>query len=167
MGGRGSGGRRPGAGRKPNTARVLALRGGRERQVSRPVEQPAKVEQPVDMAAEVAAVWAELAPSALKAGTLVPTTAAAFRRLCQAVVSHGQMQAQIERDGLTYLKVSVDGAGVEHSEVKAHPLISRAQALDNAIRAWFKDFGINPFGKPLADVTPKPADPFAEFERAG
>jgi hypothetical protein len=48
--------------------------------------------------------------------------------------------------------------------VKAHPLIGKAQTAENQIRSWLKDFGMNPFGKPLADMTPQPNDAFAEFE---
>ena len=130
------------------------------------MEQAEAVAKP-DLAEAVAGVWDKLAQHAVKAGTLVPSTAEAFTRLCQAVVKHAQMEAQIERDGLTYLKVTIDGSGQEHTEIKAHPLISRSHALDNAIRAWFKDFGINPFGKPLAEAIPKAVDPFASFEQAG
>jgi phage terminase small subunit len=146
---------------------MRVLQGGTDRGVVRPLEQAATIEQPDTLPAEVAAVWAELAPHATKAGTLVGSTGTSFRRLCQAVVMHGKMTAQIERDGLTYLKVTIDGSGQEHTEVKAHPLISKAQAMDNAIRAWFKDFGINPFGKPLTDPAQQPVDPFASFEQAG
>lgn len=163
MGGKGSGGFRSGAGRKARSARVVAIHGGKVHGIVRPVES-APVQQPASLSAEVQAVWAELALPAVNAGTLVANTSSAFVRLCHNVVKHAQMEAQIAHDGLTYLKVSIDGAGTEHTEVKAHPLISRAQALDNAIRASFKDFGINPFGKPLADAIPKPVDPFAEFD---
>ena len=93
---------------------------------------------------------------------MVPGTVSAFLRLCQAVVKHAKMDEQVERDGYTYLKVTIDGSGQEHTEVKAHPLIGKAQTLDNQIRAWFKDFGINPFGKPLAAPV-KAEDPFEEF----
>lgn len=161
-----SGGQRSGAGRKAATARILALRGGQDRGVVRPVEaSPVPVRLPEGLSLEIAAVWDNLAPHAIKAATLVAGTVPAFVRLCQAVVKHGQLDAQIAHDGLTYLKVTIDGAGQEHTEIKAHPLISRAESMDNKIRGWFKDFGINPFGKPLADATPKPADPFAEFEK--
>ena len=157
------GGARVGAGRKPKTARILDLHGGRERGIKR--AQPFEavpVAVPGALEASVAAVWSELAPHATTAGTLIPGTATAFQRLCQAIVKHAKMDAQVERDGYTYLKVTIDGSGQEHTEVKAHPLIGKAQTLDNQIRAWFKDFGINPFGKPLAQPA-KAEDPFEEF----
>ena len=158
-----SGGHRSGAGRKAANAATVALQGGRDLGVVRPVELEAvPVERPAADGG-VQQVWDDLAPHATKAGTLVPETAAAFLRLCQSVVKHAEMEAQIQRDGLTYLKVTIDGSGQEHTEIKAHPLISRAETLDNKIRGWFKDFAINPFGKPLSAAVPKPENPFARF----
>src|SRR5262245_32040037 len=133
MGGIGSGGSRSGTGSKLSEERVLGLIGPKKTQdVPSPVDVPLPAGTPDD----VAAIWAELAPHALESRTLVPSTATAFLRLCKAIVRHAVMEVQIEKDGLTYLKVSVDGAGVEHSEVKAHPLISRAGSLESSIKAW-------------------------------
>lgn len=158
-----SGGLRTGAGRKPQTARVLNLRGGRDRAVARPAAVPsAPVAMPEALPPEVQAIWVELAPHAMAAATLTAGMVPSFVRLCRAVAKQARWEAQIARDGDTYLKVTIDGSGQEHFEVKAHPLISKAQGLESQIRAWMKDFAINPFGKPLAVAEPA-ADPFAEF----
>jgi len=158
-----SGGLRSGAGRKPATARILALHGGRDRGVKRPqAVEAAVVAVPDGLPEDVSAVWLDLAPHATTAGTLIPSMVPAFLRLCRAVVKHARWEAQIATDGDTYLKVTIDGAGTEHTEVKAHPLIGKSQTLDNQIRGWFKDFGINPFGKPLT-APAKAEDPFEEF----
>ncbi len=164
-----SGGHRSGAGRKASDASLVGLRGGQDRRVVRPsvVASTEPVDCPEGASAEVAAVWSELAPHAAKAGTLFPGTASAFLRLCKAVVKHDRWEARIEAEGETQIKVSVDGAGVEHQELKAHPLIARAQSLDAHIFGRFKDFAINPFGKPLAAAQEKPADPFAKFGATG
>lgn len=170
MGGDGSGGARVGTGPKPRDIRAAWLGGHAGKRSHRAApEQPerAPVARPEGLAADIEAVWDDLAPHAIQAGTLVPGTVPAFLRLCQAILKHAQMEQKIAQDGLTYLKVTIDGSGQEHTEIKAHPLISRASSLDNSIRAWFKDFAINPFGKPLAAATVKPADPFAKFGAAG
>ena len=162
-----SGGQRSGAGRPPNTLRVLKLHGGRDRAVARPEAVPVvPITAPDGLDASLQAIWDAHAPHAIKAGTLVPGTVSAFLRLCKAVRRHDRMEAVIDSDGMTYLEVTIDGAGQEHNKVLAHPLIGKAQTLDASIRSWFKDFGLNPFGKPLVDLTPKVEDPFAEFDVA-
>lgn len=161
-----SGGHRSGAGRKASEGRVLNLLGGRDRMPVEPV-LPVPVACPEGVEPTVMAVWDELAPHAVKARTLVPSTVPAFVRLCRAVVKHAEMEAVVVKDGLTYLKYTADPSGTEHAEVKAHPLIARAASLENTIRAWLKDFAIHPFGKPLAEASPKTVDPFAKFGATG
>jgi phage terminase small subunit len=107
-----SGGFRSGAGRKPNADGLARLHGARDRGAVRPSSQVGdQMPQPDGLSPEVAAVWRKLAPHAVKAGTLVPGTAAAFSRFCVAIVRHAKIEAQIEKDGLTYLKVTIDGSG--------------------------------------------------------
>src|SRR5690349_2765992 len=69
--------------------------------------------------------WWELwAPIAIGLGTLTEGTVAGFIELCQVAHQKTVMLKQIERDGRTFLKVTVDGSGQEHEEVKAHPLMT-------------------------------------------
>ena len=160
----GRGGHMPGAGRKPLSAQVMLLRGGRNRTaprradlaVSKPVEMPS-------LPAEVAAVWAEFAPHAIQAGTLTDQTVSAFVRLCELVVWHHSLEAVILADGLTSVKVTVDGAGQEHRELKAHPLLVGVHSAEQVIRSGMKDFMLHPFGRPVA-VVAEVKDPFAEFD---
>jgi hypothetical protein len=162
-----SGGYRSGSGRRALGGPWAANHGRRE-PVVRPVTPTAeKADQPAGLTPEEAAIWEKLAPHATKAGTLVPQTADAFGRLCRAMVTHARMEAQIAEDGLTFVKVTVDGAGQEQRELKAHPLLSRAASLDNAIKAGLKDFALNPFGKPLVDPNAQAVDPFDAFEQVG
>lgn len=163
MGGKGSGGHRSGTGEKPSEARVLGLIGPSGGGVAS-LPPTVEIACPAGLSPEIAAIWAELSPFAINARTLVPSTVSAFLRLCQSIVKHAQMMAKIEEDGLTFLKYSVDPTGTEHAEPKAHPLISRAHALDGFIRSGMKDFAINPFGKPVVEPAAKPVDPFAQFK---
>jgi len=146
----------------------LALHGGRVRSETAKREQTAATvpQEPVNTPEALSdaqkAVWNDLAPHATKAGTLTPATATSFQRLCAAIVKHARWEAQIGTDGDTYLKVTIDGAGQEHTEVKAHPLIAKSQALDKDIRGWMKEFIISPVGKPIVQPA-KAEDPFGEF----
>ena len=165
MGGLGSGGFRQGAGRKSKGARILALHGGRDRKPTQPdVTRPIAAAVPMPkLLADQRAVWQELAPLARAAGTLTVGTAGSFRDLCRAIVVRNGMWAKIQQDGWTYLKVSVDGAGVEHRELKKHPLISDHRGWEQRVEAGRMRFRLAPIGKELGEPVPV-ADPFEEFD---
>lgn len=165
MGGHGSGGLRVGAGRKSKdlARKVLEGTATRRERAQGSVNPPEAVPMPAELGATEQRLWLELAPYATAARTLTPATSRAFRDLLQAILARDAMFAQIEKDGLTYLKVTVDGAGQEHTEVKAHPLISQHRGMMQRVEAGMARFRIAPTGKPIEDG-PKPEDPFDEFE---
>lgn len=157
-----SGGLRVGAGRKPFDSALRVLHGGHRRQVVKhapvvPVDPPNGLTE-VELRA-----WYTEAPHALAAKTLTPGTAAEFADFCRTVVREREMWRQIERDGFTYLKVTIDGAGQEHQEIKAHPLMSRATALMVRIEQKRVKFRLAPMGKEITPVEP-PKDEWAEFD---
>jgi len=172
----GSGGFRVGAGAKPKSAEQSFLHGKRASRRAKGSRNDAKgspnaasrpvvaLDVPASLTDDQRAVWLDLAPHAQRAGTLTAQTAASFARLCAAVVRLRRWQQLIEKDGETYLKVTIDGAGQEQTEIKAHPLITRSQVLEKDIRSWSKDYAINPFGKPLVTDPAPPRDPFDEFD---
>lgn len=162
------GGARPGAGRKATEAETLALRGGRDR---RPSARPSAAAQPLpvlpapdDMPADQLAVWDELAPLAAAQRTLTSETAPAFRDLCEAIVLKRLMLAQIQADGMTAIDVSVDGAGVEHQKLSAHPLITKYQTQVGRVETKQARFLLEATGKPTSK-TEQSADPFDEFDQ--
>lgn len=161
MGGIGSGGQ-PGVGRKPKDQQTAFVH-GREGSKAPTVQPLEPVRMPSDLPEAQKVVWAELAPHARQARTLSPATAGAFRDLCDAIVLKRAMADRIEADGLTYTKVSVDGAGVEHQELKAHPLISQHRGMMQRVEAGLVRFRLAPIGKELAAPV-EPEDPFNEFE---
>lgn len=136
MGGIGSGGTRPGAGKKPSG----------EIDWSTP---PEPVEMPGYLTEEAQVVWQSNAPHALEARTLVPATAESFAEFCETVVRARTLWKRIEKDGLTFLKVSVDGAGVEHQEPKKHPLLAEHRGLMVRIETGRQRFKLAPIGKPI------------------
>lgn len=164
MGGRGSGGARVNSG----PGRVIgSLRWNREQKRAKqhpavPAPKLPILPPPDGLTEAQRAVWVDLAPHAAGERTLTPATAAAFRDLCEAIVSKARMQAQIDADGLTYLKVTIDGAGQEHQEVKAHPLISQHRGLMQRVEAGFARFRLAPSGKPLSPAV-ETKDEWSEF----
>jgi hypothetical protein len=107
-------------------------------------------------------VWRLYAPPAIEAGTLTPRTAGAFALLCKLIVMEQAVVAQIEADGWTFVKITIDGAGQEHQELKSHPLCSHHRGLVQRLETQMKNFGVMPFGKPIVDRKPKgPANPWS------
>lgn len=102
---------------------------------------------PEDLPEDQRAFWLTNAVLAIEKGTLTRHTASAFALLCEMDAERRATKATIDKDGRTYLKHSVDGAGVEHEELKAHPLTSHYRAMAKAVETGMKNFAIAPFGK--------------------
>lgn len=163
MGGIGSGGQ-PGVGQKPKDQQTGFVHGQRgAKSSSGAATLPDVVPMPADLTPDQAEVWSGLADHARQQRTLAKATAQAFRDLCAAIVSRDRMAAQVERDGLTYLKVTVDGSGQEHTEIKAHPLVSQHRGMMQRVEAGMTRFRLAPVGKEFA-VASEAVDPFDEFE---
>lgn len=174
MGGFGSGGRRPGAGRKPKSKRERKVQGSRHRTRARDAgvpetpasKDPARVTRPRDLEPIARAVWDKLAPHAIAAGTLTVATAYAFQRVCELESRRRRMETQIDLDGLMVSVVEVDektGARFSIGEPRAHPLIGHERQLQQRVEAGFAKFAIAPNGKSLMSE-PEKTDPFAEFD---
>ncbi len=171
MGGKGSGGARVGAGRKSKTDAERWLSGNAGKR-GIPVRQAPEgagkavelIPVPPDLPADQAEVWNALAPHACGERTLLPATVQAFRDLCEAIVMKRRLLAEMERDGFTYLRVTIDGSGQEHTEVKAHPLMSQHRGLMVRVESGMTRFRLAPTGKAL--VSPEaPKDEWAEFDQ--
>lgn len=103
MGGRGSGGRRPGSGSKPDIGLVPPA----------PPAERQRFAAPEHLSAGERAIWEWLEPLAVIRGTLTADTAAAFELLCRAVALERVIAANDERVG-----------GADHRGV-----LQRAEAL--------------------------------------
>lgn len=152
MGGKGSGGARVGAGRKrkkvvDRVAAGTATRAERREAATEAEDQASQpkveVRPPGRMPREQLAVWKRLAPFAIAAKTLTPSTTAAFRDLCEAVVVKAKMLAQIEKDGWTFMTM--------HGQ-KAHPLVTPHRGMMQRVEAGFARFKLAPIGKEMDDA---------------
>jgi hypothetical protein len=134
---------------------LLAFDGGRSGELG--------ATPPADLPDDQHGFWKLYAPLAIEAGTLTPQTAGSFRLLCELDAEKTATKATIDKDGRTYIKVSVDGAGVEHDELKAHPLTGSYRQLAQRVEALMARFLLAPFGKPLAGAGKKKptANPWA------
>lgn len=162
MGGKGSGGRRAGAGRKRKANVVAFLHGSRQRAgaaLDTLTGPGTQVEPPDGITPEALAVWGLHASDAVKAGTLTPLTARSFMQLvCDPEVVYARILATLEKEGWTYMRMGENGA-----EPKKHPLITDLQNWHRRVDAGHARFCLAPLGKSIAEQA-KPVDPFAEFE---
>jgi hypothetical protein len=140
-------------------------------------QKPQKSVPPVDEAAlalaeppdglrnEYRAFWQAYAPLAIEKRTLTRHTVPSFGLLCEVEHQKRLTLETIEAQGRTFIKVTVDGAGVEHQELKAHPLTGAYGRLAKAAEALMARFGLAPFGKPeqpIGKSKPAAANPWAQ-----
>jgi hypothetical protein len=156
MGGKGSGGLRVGAGRKPK-GRAEAWLGGdagkRGRGKAKPKAAPVTlIAAPRDLPEDQRAVWNELAPHACARRTLTDQTVAAFRDLCEAIVWKRRLFTGIES-----LTVATP------TGIKAHPLIAQHRGMMQRVEAGMLRFCLAPMGKELAPAE-APKDEWSEFD---
>lgn len=123
----------------------------------------AEVMQPIDLSADQAAVWQELAPHATVLGTLTEVSALAFRELCEVLSLKRALLLQITSEGLV--------VATPRGDRKAHPLLGRYQRSHQLADVALTRFGLAPIGKemgigkPTAEASgPEWPDPFAEFD---
>jgi hypothetical protein len=132
MGGKGSGGPRVGAGRKPWKKDAAVYRGqGADAAVAAPI-----VTRPAGMSAAVARVWDALAPLAEREGTLVVATAFEFLQMCQLAVQQGRAHTELEAaKGDDWLRIEKAYRGL-------------TQRLETKLRS----FKLAPMGKEIIPV---------------
>lgn len=119
---------------------------------------------PEDLPVDERDFWHRYAADAIQKGTLTVHTVAAFRLLCEMDAEKRKTRATMDVDGRTFLKVTVDGAGVEHQELKAHPLTGAYGRLAKMVEALMARFGLAPFGKAEASARPAVAvNPYAKL----
>jgi hypothetical protein len=172
MGGFGSGGSRPGAGRKRKPTHLRAIDGGADRRGPRgddddaelPPADAAALEPPDDLSPEERAVWDAWAPLAIAERTLTPATLANFVQLCQAEVDRRHLRARytLQRHGAggELLPLLVMDSDEELSLRREH------RTLLKDIHARMKDFKLAPFGKEiLPSGQAAEEDPLDQFTR--
>src|SRR4051812_38999916 len=142
MGGKGSGGLRPNAGRKPWKHRASVLRADAPVSPSHvpsapPVlSVPAAVTKPDGLSAEVSLVWDVLASVATAEGTLVAATAYEFRELCELAVQQARVRDRFAAEPqITEFSLKLE---------KAYRGLT--QRLEQKLRA----FKLAPMGKEIA-----------------
>jgi len=139
------GGRRVGAGRKPEPKRrkqqgLVVFPGGRP-------EDKALVEPPSGLSEAQALFWRQWAPLALEKRTLTTETVPAFTMLCELEVRRRAIVAEFDREG------------AEATPAGLRLYLQAAKQVEGLMGR----FCLAPFGKPVVSEKPKQtANPFAQ-----
>ncbi|QQP93546.1 phage terminase small subunit P27 family (plasmid) [Skermanella sp. TT6] len=101
-------------------------------------------------------LWDRLAPDLFKMGVLTLSDASALEMLCISYAEFREANAQIERDGMTFMS--------ENGLIKKHPAVGiRAEAW-RRVMSGLVEFGLTPAARSKVQATPTPeASPFDEF----
>lgn len=94
------------------------------------------------------AVWVRWAPLAYAAGFLPPIRELGFAKLCKDIALGNELRRRLDEEGWTFTKVTIDGAGQEHSEQKRHPLWTPLQNTSMRVDQGMKAFGLTSDGRP-------------------
>lgn len=154
------GGRRLGAGRKPKTRRERWLGGNAGKRPltlvtperTMPVESvltAGGVSVPAVLTAGERAYWDLWSPLAISQGLLTAETVPGFVTLCKTARTADVFWSAVEDRGLEQEKVTIDGAGQEHREYKANPLLSHWRALMARMEQLQARYGLAADGKVL------------------
>ena len=157
MGGKGSGGRRSGAGRRKKATHLRGIDGGAGRRGPMdppagaapppPVADVALLEPPAGLGAIESDIWRAWAPLAHAIGTLTAATAANFGQLCVLEADRRELWARYQR----HLSASGEPRLLLQMDRKEELATRREhRTLAKDIHARMKDFMIAPFGKELA-----------------
>ena len=158
------GGTRLGAGRPRKSARAHWLSGDAGERRLALVEAPADAGHAVApspgapllapelLSASEAVYWRRWEPLARAQGLLTAETAPGFGLLCQVAAQCQTMRAAIEAEGYTYERVTVDGSGQEHREIRSHPLLTHYRGLVLRVEQEQARYGLQATGK----IAPKP-----------
>jgi hypothetical protein len=147
MGGRGSGGRRVGSGKKLKSALEHAISGTRGVVLAHPsataIAPVVTFDPPKWLKGRDLKAWHELAPEAFAARTLTPATTSAFVMLCRGVVQDRAFWAS-----------------------KRYRCGPNHRGLMQRVATWKKDFCLAPLGKPLYAAQPEAiANPLDRFTK--
>ena len=78
--------------------------------------------------------WKKFAPMVFDLGLLTEQDGPSFGEICQMYSEIQVLTKEIEQEGRIFIKVSVDGAGIEHQEAKSNPKVGMLRDLRKEFR---------------------------------
>jgi P27 family predicted phage terminase small subunit len=148
-------------GRNRKSTRLHLLQGTFQpsRHVVPDVEAPAGVPAvPAGLTAAALVEWTRLVEHLQAMGTLSRVDDLVLEQYARLAGDASRLQADADAlDSTWFAKVSVDGAGVEHTEPKLHPVFAQLRQYRLALRVLLVELGLTP----VARNRVKPAAPAA------
>jgi P27 family predicted phage terminase small subunit len=138
---------------KPTKLKVLEGNPGkRPLPTNEPEPKIAMPDMPDDLDADAQKVWNTLGPKLLRIGLLTDADGDAFAILCQIRSRLTQIHRIMHpTDGtqpaLVQMKVTVDGSGQEHTELKPSPYTTMERLYYQLFRQYAAEFGLSPRGR--------------------
>lgn len=124
---------------------------------------PGVPESPRALNGEAKAEWDRMVERLTASGALSAVDGAVLYDYCRLHADAERLQDAIDAlDAPFFLKVSVDGAGVEHAEPKVHPAFAQLRAYRMALRAYLVEFGLTPAARSRVKVQ-KPNQPVSKW----
>lgn len=108
----------------------------------------ASIEPPARLTPAARAYWDEWAPLAIARGTLIAETVPGFELLCTEAARRDNLTADIERQGLTFIKACADSAG--DFELKTNPAEALRQKAVKQVENLMARYQLASMGKALA-----------------
>jgi P27 family predicted phage terminase small subunit len=124
--------------------------------------------KPAGLNADASAEWDAMIGRFDVMGMLRTVDGPVLARYCQLHAVIERLSRTLDAlPTLLYEKVSVDGAGVEHTEPKVHPVVNQLRSAIVASRPFLVEFGLTPASRGRVRLPTKAdaVDPFAQFEK--
>jgi P27 family predicted phage terminase small subunit len=160
----------PGIGRrqKPEALRRLQGSGVRPHQHRQPRPKLGRPGKPAYLSACASAYWDEGAALLEGEHRLSESDGPWLCNYAEACADYQKWRAASDIAPLTQVKVSVDGAGVEHQEVRVHPVHQQVRLARKALTELLKEAGLTPASRARVSVPSEDTqdDPTETFLRA-
>lgn len=152
MSGNQNSGRRP----KPTALHLIAGNPSKKHlNDAEPHPSPLSPDRPDWLTPLAVQIWDQTVEELRAMGTLAHSDEAAIASYCQLYARYQQAEQVIETLGPYYEQIFVDGAGVEHKKIVAHPSVKVAKDSQAAMRAYITLLGLDPSSRSRLKVQGK------------
>ena len=149
----------PSPGRPPKPSAIKRLEGNPGRRALNDAEpQPdvALPPKPATLSPVAAAEWDVTGPLLVSLGVLTVADGQAFQAYCELRADWEAIGARLKDDpDPVYEKITIDGSGQEHRELKPNPLYAMRDRVAGRLLMYFARFGMTPSDRSKI-IAPKP-----------